>query len=342
VFAPHRAYKPPAKADMQKISVIVPCFNEEAVLPRLFERMTAAAAGWGMEAEFLCVDDGSRDRTWELLKAQNQKDPRWRCLSFARNFGHQPAVSAGLHHATGDAAVVIDADLQDPPEEIAPLLARWREGFEVVFATRKRRKDPRVKRIFAWGFYRLLARLAPFPVPADAGDFCLLDKKVVDVINALPERNRYLRGLRTWCGFRQTSVEFERADRAAGAPQYTFKRSLRLAMDGIFSFSALPLRLATWLGLAVSACAFLGAAFTFLEKVFAEQFAKLGFTPGPHGIPTIVISILFLGGVQLICLGILGEYIARIYDEVKGRPLWIVRDSAGILPAPPPDQQPGA
>jgi len=326
---------------MQKISVIVPCFNEEGVLPTFFERMAAAAAGWGMEVEILCVDDGSCDRTWELLKAQNQRDPRWRCLSFARNFGHQAAVSAGLYHATGDAAVVIDADLQDPPEEIARLLAKWREGFEVVFATRKSRKDALLKRIFAWGFYRVISRMALLPLPDDAGDFCLLDKKIVAVMNSLPERNRYLRGLRAWCGFRQTAIGFERGERAAGAPQYTFKKSLRLAMDGVFSFSTVPLRLATWLGLGVSACAFLGAIFTFCEKVFAEQFAKFGFTPGPHGIPTLVISILFLGGVQLICLGILGEYIGRIYDEVKGRPMWIVRDSAGIAPAPLPDKRPG-
>ncbi len=327
---------------MQKISVIVPCCNEEAVLPAFFDRLSAATAAWGMEPEILCVDDGSRDRTWDLLKAQRQKDPRWRCVSFARNFGHQAAVSAGLHFASGDAAVVIDADLQDPPEAITQLIAKWREGFEVVYATRKKRKDPLAKKLLAWGFYRLMAGMASFPMPSDAGDFCLLDRKVVAVMNALPERNRYLRGLRTWCGFRQTSVEFERDDRAAGAPQYTFKKSLRLAMDGIFSFSAVPLRLATWLGLAVSACAFAGAAFTFLEKVFEKQFTELGFPPGPHGIPTTVISILFLGGVQLICLGILGEYIARIYDEVKGRPLWIIRDSAGILPGSTPDRKPGA
>ncbi|HEX5397473.1 MAG TPA: glycosyltransferase family 2 protein [Verrucomicrobiae bacterium] len=322
---------------MQKLSVIVPCCNEEAVLPGLFERMSAAAAGWNLETEFLCVDDGSRDRTWELLKTQNARDPRWRCLSFARNFGHQAAVSAGLHFATGDAAVIIDADLQDPPEEIARLLARWRDGFEVVFATRKKRRDPLLKAVFAWIFYRLLSRLSPLPMPSDAGDFCLLDKKVVAVLNALPERNRYLRGLRTWCGFKQTSVEFERGERAAGAPQYTLKKSFRLAMDGVFSFSTIPLRVATWLGLAVSACAFLGAALTFLEKIFAKQFTEFGFPPGPHGIPTTVISILFLGGVQLICLGILGEYIARIYDEVKGRPLWILRDSAGLDLMPRPD-----
>ena len=316
---------------MPKISVIVPCFNEEDVLPKLFDRLGAVVTSWNADYEIICVDDGSRDRTWELLKAQNQNDPRWRCLSFARNFGHQTAVSAGLYHSTGDAAVIIDADLQDPPEEIFRLLARWREGFEVVFATRKKRRDPLLKRILAWGFYRLLGKMTPLPMARDAGDFCLLDKKVVAVMNALPERSRYLRGLRTWCGFRQTSVEFDRAERAAGEPQYTFKKSLKLAMDGLFSFSAMPLRLATYLGLWVSGFAFLGAVFTFAQKVFSAQFAKIGLAPDP-GFPTIVISILFLGGVQLICLGILGEYVGRIYEEVKGRPLWILRDSAGISP----------
>ncbi|MGA2786400.1 MAG: glycosyltransferase family 2 protein [Verrucomicrobiota bacterium] len=326
---------------MQKISVIVPCYNEEAVLPKLFERMSAVASSWGTDYEIICVDDGSRDHTWELLKAQNQKDPRWRGLSFARNFGHQTAVSAGLYHATGDAAVIIDADLQDPPEEITRMLAKWREGHDVVFAVRKKRKDPLVKRTLAWGFYRLLARMTPFPIPTEAGDFCLLDRKVMAVINSLPERSRYLRGLRTWCGFKQTALEFERGERAAGVPQYTFKKSFKLAMDGLFSFSAAPLRLATYLGLWVSGFAFVGVVFTFLQKIFAAQFAKIGLAPGP-GFPTVVISILFLGGVQLICLGILGEYIARIYEEVKGRPLWIIRDRAGLGSAPPPDKKPGA
>jgi len=314
----------------KKISVIVPCFNEEAVLPALFQRLGAVAATWNTDYEIICVDDGSHDRTWEILKAQNTKDPHWRALSFARNFGHQTAVSAGLHFANGDAVVIIDADLQDPPEEIARLLEKWREGFEVVFATRKKRKDPLLKTILAWGFYRVLSKLTPLPMARDAGDFCLLDRKVVEVMKALPERNRYLRGLRTWCGFRQTSVEFDRHERAAGVAQYTFRKSFRLAMDGMFSFSSVPLRLATWLGLGVSAACFIGVMFTLLEKIFAEQFAKIGFTPGPHGVTTMVISILFLGGVQLICLGILGEYIGRIYEEVKGRPLWILRDSAGL------------
>ena len=287
------------------------------------------------------MDDGSRDRTWELLKAQNRKDSRWRCLSFARNFGHQAAVSAGLHYATGDAAVIIDADLQDPPEEIAHLVAKWREGFEVVFATHKKRQDPPLKRILAWGFYRLLTKMTPLPMARDAGDFCLLDKKVVAVMNALPERNRYLRGLRTWCGFKQASVEFERGGRAAGVPQYTFKKSFKLAMDGVFSFSAVPLRLATYLGLWVSASPF-WARCSRSRRKFSRRSSPGSASRPARGFPTIVISILFLGGVQLICLGILGEYIGRIYDEVKGRPLWIIRDSAGINTAQPPDKQPGA
>jgi dolichol-phosphate mannosyltransferase len=314
---------------MSKISIIVPCYNEEDVLPKLFERLGKVATTWNSDYEIICVNDGSRDRTWEILKEQNQKDPRWLGLCFARNFGHQTAVSAGLHFATGDCAVVIDADLQDPPEEISRLLEKWREGFEVVFATRKKRKDPLVKRILAWGFYRLLQKMTPLPMARDAGDFCLLDKKVVAVMNALPERSRYLRGLRTWCGFRQTSVEFDRHERAAGVPQYTFKKSFKLAMDGLFSFSAAPLRLATYLGLWVSAFAFFGVLFTLAQKIFAAEFSKIGLAPGA-GFPTIVISVLFLGGVQLICLGILGEYIGRIYEEVKGRPLWILRDAAGL------------
>jgi polyisoprenyl-phosphate glycosyltransferase len=315
---------------MPKISVIIPCFNEADVLPKLFARVDGAAATWNADYEIICVDDGSRDGTWEILKAQNQKDARWRSLAFARNFGHQVAVSAGLFYATGDAVVIIDADLQDPPEQISRLLEKWREGFQVVYAVRAKREDAKLKQFLAWGFYRLLAKAVPFNVPADAGDFCLLDRRVVAVMNALPERNRYLRGLRAWSGFRQTGVAFERHARAGGAPQYTFKKSFRLAMDGIFSFSTLPLRLATYVGLIVSLAAFLGALFTLLQKIFADEFAKFGFGPGPHGIPTLVISTLFLGGVQLICLGILGEYLGRIYDEVKGRPHWIVQDHAGL------------
>ena len=314
---------------MPKISVIVPCFNEEPVLPQLFRRLSAAADSWQMDYEILCINDGSRDGTWQLLKKQHEVDPRWRCLSFARNFGHQTAVSAGLYHATGDVAVIIDADLQDPPESIQRLLDKWKEGYQVVYAVRSRRKDKALKSFLAWGFYRTIAKLVPFKIPADSGDYALLDRCVVDVMNAFPERNRYLRGLRAWCGFRQTGVEFERHARAAGTPQYTFKKSLRLAMDGVFSFSTVPLRLSTYLGFWISAGAFLITVFTFLQKIFAKQFAAIGLEPGP-GFPTVVISITLLGGVQLLCLGIIGEYLGRIHDEVKGRPHWIISEAVGL------------
>ena len=265
-----------------------------------------------------------------IVEAAKRKDSRWRCLSFARNFGHQVAVSAGLHHATGDAAVIIDADLQDPPEQIARLLEKWREGFQVVYAVRTKRDDAMVKQFLAWGFYRLLSKAVPFNVPADAGDFCLLDRRVVEVMNALPERNRYLRGLRAWSGFRQIGIEFERHARARGRAAIHLQKIVP-AGDGrrvfLFHRAAAAGDLS---GLDRFVCAFLGALFTLCQKIFAEQFAKFGMTPGPHGIPTLVISTLFLGGVQLICLGILGEYLGRIYDEVKGRPQWIVQDSAGL------------
>ena len=314
---------------MNKISIIVPCFNEEAVLPELFGRLASVAATWGMDYEIICVDDGSRDRTWELLKAQNLKDARWRCLSFARNFGHQTAVSAGLFYASGDVVVVIDADLEDPPEEISRLLEKWREGYDVVYAIRQNRKEGWFKRLCYWAFYRIMARLVAFEIPLDSGDFCLINRRVVDTINAMPERNRFVRGLRAWSGFRQTGVIYERAARFAGTPKYNFSKLVKLATDGLFSFSTVPLRVATYLGLGVSAFAFFGVVFTLAQKIFAAEFAKIGLAPA-SGFPTIVISVLFLGGVQLICLGILGEYIGRIYEEVKGRPLWILRDSAGI------------
>lgn len=317
---------------MKKISIIVPCFNEEAVLPELFERLSSVAATWGMDYEVVCVDDGSHDRTWELLKAQNQKDPRWHGLSFARNFGHQTAVSAGLFHAAGDAAVVIDADLEDPPEVISQLLEKWREGYDVVYAVRQKRKEDPLKRLCYWAFYRIMARLVAFEVPLDSGDFCLINRRALDIINAMPERNRFVRGLRAWSGFRQTGVAYERAARFAGDSKYSFHKLLKLATDGLFSFSTVPLRLATYFGLGVSAFAFFGVVFTLAQKIFSAQFAKIGLAPSA-GFPTIVISVLFLGGVQLICLGILGEYIGRIYEEVKGRPLWILRDSIGLAVA---------
>jgi len=322
-----------------KLSVVIPCFNEELVLGQLFQRMSAAADSWGVDYEIICVDDGSADRTWPLLRAQHARDPRWRCLSLARNFGHQAAVSAGMYHATGDALVIIDADLQDPPEEIAGMLAKWREGFQVVFAIRATREDPPLKSLLAWAFYRLIARLVSFRIPVDAGDFCLLDRRVVNVINAMPERGKYLRGLRAWSGFRQIGLPFQRHARAAGAPHYTFKKSLKLALDGVVSFSSMPLRVASVVGWWVSLFALLGAIFVFAQRIFRDFFDSIGWAQAP-GFATIVISILFLGGVQLICLGIIGEYLARIYEEVKGRPQWIIGDAVGFDRAPSPPRSP--
>jgi len=313
----------------RNISIVIPCYNEESVLPMLYERMEALVSKWQHSVEVICVNDGSRDHTWSMLKNISAKNPRWKALCLSRNFGHQPAVSAGMLYASGDCVCIIDADLQDPPETLEDFIETWLAGADVVYGVRKKRNDAMLKTLLAWGFYRVIGQLVSIPIPRDSGDFCLLDRKVVDLMNSLPERNRYLRGLRVWCGFKHQAVEFERDARAAGEPQYTFRKSLRLAMDGIFSFSAVPLALASHVGLWVSLFALLGMVFTLAQRVFSGWFTQVGLAPGP-GFATIVISILFLGGVQLICLGILGEYLGRIYDEVKGRPAWIVSETTNL------------
>jgi len=318
---------------MKLISIVIPCYNEHDVLPLLRERMNDLISTWSDAVEIICVNDGSRDQTWPLLKEITRADPRWKGICFSRNFGHQAAVSAGLFHALGDCVCVIDADLQDPPETLNRFIEVWKAGADVAYGVRKKRKDMLLKKFLAWSFYRVIARLVSIKIPPDSGDFCLLDRKVVDIMNALPEKCRYLRGLRVWCGFKHVAVEFERDARAAGEPQYTFRKSLRLAMDGIFSFSAVPLALASHVGLWVSGLALFGMLFTLAQRVFSHWFALIGLQPGP-GFATIVISILFLGGIQLICLGILGEYLGRIYDEVKGRPSWITAEFANITPSP--------
>ena len=317
-----------------KVSVVIPCYNEQEVLPDLFQRLTAAADSWKTDWEVICVDDGSRDQTWPMLAAQQAKDPRWRALSFARNFGHQIAVSAGIYHAEGDAVIVIDADLQDPPEELARFLEKWREGFEVVYAIREKRKEGPVKKVCYWVFYRLMSRVVPFELPEDSGDFCLMDRKVVEVLKAMPERNRFVRGLRAWSGFRQTGLRYERQARAAGEAEYNFRRLFRLARDGIFSFSTVPLTLVAQAGMWISLVSFAGILWVLATKIFSDFFSRHGFPP-VQGFTTIVILILFLGGIQMMSLGIIGEYIGRIYDEVKCRPHWVIRGSAGIAPKTP-------
>ena len=312
----------------KKISIIIPCYNEQDVLPELFRRMTGAAEGWDLDWEIICIDDGSCDNTWNLLCEQHEKNPRWSAISFSRNFGHQTAVSAGIFHATGDAVIVIDADLQDPPEELHRFIEKWQKGYDIVYAVRQKRKESLIKRISYWAFYRIMSKMIDFELPLDSGDFCIMDRKVVDIINSMPERNRFVRGLRAWSGFKQTGLVYERHARAAGEAKYDFKKLRRLAMDGIASFSTVPLAVASHLGLWVSGLSFLGIFLFILQRLFPSFFESIGLGPKPGF--AIIIAILFLGGIQLIFLGIIGQYLGRIYDEVKRRPQWIIKDSLGL------------
>ncbi len=304
------------------LSAVVPVYNEEGGLAELHRRLTAVLGGLDLGYELVLVNDGSRDRSAELLDQMARRDSAVRVVHFSRNFGHQAAVAAGLAHARGEAVVVLDADLQDPPELIADLLARWREGYHIVYAKRrKRRGEPLSKRFFAWAFYRVVRSMTDVELPTDTGDFCLMDRQVVDLLNRMPERNRYIRGLRAWVGFRQTAVEFDRAQRFAGDVKYTFRKSLGLALNGIFGLSKAPLRLATWLGLSISAGSFLMAIWAVYQKLSG------GYTV--PGWASIVVILLFLGGVQLLTIGVIGEYLGRVYDEVKQRPLYVVSRTSG-------------
>jgi polyisoprenyl-phosphate glycosyltransferase len=312
------------------LSVIIPCYNESAVLSILYERISVAARGWGMRYEIIAVDDGSSDATWEMLAKFTDADPAWKAIRLARNFGHQIALWAGLKHASGDVVAVLDADLQDPPETLPFLLEKWKEGYDVVYAVRRKRKEGAFKLAAYYCYYRVLAFLAEIEVPLDSGDFCVMDRRVVETMSAITEQQPFIRGLRAWVGFRQIGVPYERDRRAAGEVKYTFKKLTQLALNGIFSYSTRPLKLATYLGFLVSIVAFLGIIFVFLQRIFSQQFAEFGM-PYVPGFATIVIAILFMGGVQLVCVGILGEYVARIYENVRGRPQFTVSDSRGLV-----------
>lgn len=316
---------------MKKISIIIPCYNEEEVLEILRERLTKACDQWAYTWEVIAVDDGSRDNTWNILCRFQSADPRWRCLSFSRNFGHQAAVSAGLYHAEGEAVFIIDADLQDPPEELHRFLSKWEDGFDVIYGVRQKRKEGMVKRLCYWSFYRLMAQAVQFEIPLDSGDFCLLSRRMVDTLNSMPERNRFVRGLRAWAGFKQTAISYERQGRVAGLPKYNLSKLVKLALDGMISFSGFPLKVASHFGFLVSAVALVGIIFTLAQRLFYGVFEHIGLAPVP-GFATIVIAILFMGGVQLMFLGVIGEYLLRIFDEVKQRPGWIVREGVGIQP----------
>ncbi len=314
------------------VSLVIPCHNEAEVLPLLFERINNVAVAWDAQLEVILVDDGSRDETWQVMCSLHERDPRWKLVQLSRNFGHQTAVWTGLKHVTGDLVAVLDADLQDPPEVLGDFFDRWEAGYDVVYAVRRKRKEGWFKRLAYCSFYRLMASMAEISVPLDSGDFCLIDRDVVEVMLQSGETRPFVRGIRAWVGFPQIGVEYERDARKAGEVSYTLPKLFALALDGIISFSTRPLRLATWLGLSVSAVALLGCVFTLIQRFFAPQFAAIGLAPVP-GYATIVMSILFLGGVQLICLGILGEYVGRIYENVKSRPQYVVCQTVGFTRA---------
>jgi dolichol-phosphate mannosyltransferase len=305
-------------------SLVIPIYNEEENITEMYRRLHNVMEQLDGDAELILIDDGSRDRSLNMMRELHHHDHRVHYLSLARNFGHQIAVTAGLNFVQGKCIIVMDADLQDPPELILSMIDKWHQGYQVVYAQRiSRQQESLLKRLTAYLFYRILRRLAKVDIPVDTGDFCLMDRQVVDILNAMPERNRYIRGLRAWVGFRQTSVLFERSPRFAGDVKYTFGKSLSLAIDGIISFSIVPLRLATYLGLLSAAIALIMILLVLYWRIFTPVSHLIGYT-------LITISMFFLGSVQLICIGILGEYIGRIYEEVKGRPLYTLRETGGF------------
>lgn len=305
------------------ISAVAPIFNEEETLPEFRRRMSLALDATGEDWELILVDDGSGDRSPEILRQLHLDDPRIKIVSLSRNFGHQPALTAGINHASGDCVVLIDADLQDPPELIPQLVQKWRAGAQVVLGERTSRAEGGARGIAFRLFYPLLRRVSDLPTAPDAGIFGLMDRVVVQQFNCLSERNRFIPGLRSWLGFRQETVPYARQERVAGAPKQTLSKLIRYAADGMISFSYKPLRVATYVGLVTSCIAFLLGLWYFVTFFAFHKTAGGGFT-------TIILCVLFLGGVQLITVGILGEYIGRIYEEVKRRPLYVVGHRLGV------------
>jgi dolichol-phosphate mannosyltransferase len=300
------------------ISIVVPLFNEEQNVAAVYRRLVDSLSALQLTFELVFVNDGSSDSTPALLDGLQSRDGRVVVVHLSRNFGHQPAVSAGLDHARGQAVVVMDGDLQDPPEVLAQFISTWREGFEVVYAVRTKRKEGVFKRVGYYLFYRVLRAISDIDIPLDSGDFCLMDRKVVDALKGLPEHLRFVRGLRTFVGFRQVGLSYERAARAAGDSKYPFRKLLGLAIDGLVSFSSYPLRLVSYLGLITIVMAALCIGWVLVDY-FGNHTA-------PQGWASTVVVVLITSAVQLISLGIMGEYVRRIFLEVKGRPTYIVRE----------------
>jgi glycosyltransferase involved in cell wall biosynthesis len=317
------------RSDAILYSIVIPVYNEAEVLPSLYNRLTRVMEGLVEPYEIIFVNDGSRDDSTALLRDFQDRDARVKFLSFSRNFGHQIAITAGLDYSSGQAAVVMDVDLQDPPEVIPRLIEQWRKGYDIVFAVRaKRQGEGFFKRSTAALFYRLFRRMAATEIPLDAGDFRLMSRRAVEALQSIRERNRFIRGLAGWIGFRQTAVTYVRDVRQAGETKYPLKKMLRFALNGLLSFSVVPLQLASYLGFLISSIGFFYIVYAIGLKLFTDRVV-LGWT-------SVMVAVLFLGGVQLISLGIIGEYIGRIYDEVKQRPLYVVDEAKGFEPLQPP------
>lgn len=302
------------------ISVIIPVYNEEDNIPHLYAKLSKVLANYELSYELLFVNDGSKDNSINAIKDLAETDPAVKYVDFSRNFGHQVAVTAGLEHSSGGSVVIIDADLQDPPELIIDLYKKYKEGFQVVYARRKNRQgESFLKKFTAKLFYRILSKVTNVNIPLDTGDFRIMDRKVVEVLKKMPEQQKFLRGQISWVGFRQTYIEYDRQERFAGKTGYTYSKMIRFALDGITSFSDMPLKLATIAGFGVSGVAFLVMLYTLYTKYFSKDYVP--------GWPSIMISILFLGGIQLITIGIIGEYISRMSVNIRNRPLYVVNES---------------
>src|SRR3954471_17176419 len=304
----------------QLLSVVAPMYEEEATVDPFTERVASALGD--VPYELILVNDGSKDNTRDAMAAAAARDPRVKVVSLARNFGHQPALTAGLEHATGDVIVMLDGDLQDPPELIPEMLAKWREGVDVVYAVREDRLGETLfKRITARGFYKVFRNLTGLDLAVESGDFRLMDRRALDALLGMPERNRFLRGMTVWIGFSQIGVPFVRQERNAGVTKYPLRKMLRFSFDAITSFSSAPLQWATFLGFLFSFLAFLGIPLTIIAR-YTQIYER--------GVPSTILIILLLGGIQLITVGIIGEYVGRIYDEVKHRPLYVVRERINV------------
>lgn len=309
------------------ISVVIPLYCEESNLECLFDRLEEVVANLKISYEFICIDDGSKDHTLKKLIEHHHRNPNIKVVALSRNFGKEIALTAGLDYAQGDAAIPIDADLQDPPELIADLIAKWQEGYDVVYAKRRTRQgDSWLKKATANWFYRLIQAMSPIPIPPDTGDFRLLDRQVVEALKQLPERTRFMKGLFAWVGFRQTHIEYDRSPRHSGRTKWNYWRLWNFALDGITSFSTLPLRVWGYLGLVFSLLAFGYATFLVIRVLIVGIDVP--------GYASLMVAILFLGGIQLMGIGILGEYLGRLFEEVKARPLYLVRDAYGFEPVP--------